>query len=55
MPNTIPNRERMKMPRQHMPERDALDRALVDFGFPVGPITLPEQVYTAWGLEPEKA
>ena len=26
MPNTIPNKERMKMPRQHMPERDPLDR-----------------------------
>lgn len=26
MPNTIPNRDRMKMPRQHMPEREALDR-----------------------------
>jgi glutamate synthase (NADPH/NADH) small chain len=27
MPNTIPNKERMKLPRQHMPERDALVRA----------------------------
>ena len=27
MANTIPNKERMKMPRQHMPERDALARA----------------------------
>lgn len=27
MPNTIPNKERMKMPRQHMPERDAEVRA----------------------------
>src|SRR5436305_10056883 len=27
MPNPIPNKERMKMPRQHMPERDALVRA----------------------------
>ena len=26
MPNTIPNRDRMKMPRQHMPERPALER-----------------------------
>ncbi len=26
MPNIITNKERMKMPRQHMPERDALDR-----------------------------
>lgn len=26
MPNTIPNKERMKMPRQHMPEREALER-----------------------------
>jgi len=26
MPNTITNKERMKMPRQHMPERDAFDR-----------------------------
>ena len=26
MPNTIPNKERMKMPRQHMPERAALER-----------------------------
>ncbi len=27
MPNTVPNRERMKMPRQHMPERAALERS----------------------------
>jgi glutamate synthase (NADPH/NADH) small chain len=27
MPNTIPNKERMKMPRQHMPEREALERS----------------------------
>ena len=27
MPNTIPNKERMKLPRQHMPERDAFERA----------------------------
>ena len=27
MPNTIPNKERMKLPRQHMPERDALERS----------------------------
>ena len=27
MPNDIPNKERMKMPRQHMPERAALERA----------------------------
>ncbi len=27
MSNTIPNRERMKIPRQHMPERDAAVRA----------------------------
>jgi glutamate synthase (NADPH) small chain len=27
MPNTIPNKDRMKMPRQHMPERDAQVRA----------------------------
>jgi len=27
MPNTIPNKERIRMPRQHMPERDALARA----------------------------
>jgi glutamate synthase (NADPH/NADH) small chain len=27
MPNTIPNKERMKMPRQHMPEQDAALRA----------------------------
>lgn len=27
MANTIPNKERMKMPRQHMPERDPLVRA----------------------------
>jgi glutamate synthase (NADPH) small chain len=27
MPNTIPNRERMKMPRQHMPEQDSQARA----------------------------
>ncbi len=26
MPNTITNKERMKMPRQHMPERDAFER-----------------------------
>ena len=26
MANTIPNKERMKMPRQHMPEREALER-----------------------------
>lgn len=26
MPNTIPNKERMKMPRQHMPEREPLER-----------------------------
>jgi glutamate synthase (NADPH/NADH) small chain len=37
MPNTIPNKERMKMPRQHMPERDAHDRSCnfeeVNLGF----------------------
>lgn len=27
MPNTIPNKQRMKMPRQHMPERDAHERS----------------------------
>jgi glutamate synthase (NADPH) small chain len=27
MRNTIPNKERMKMPRQHMPERNPLERA----------------------------
>ncbi len=27
MPNTVPNKDRMKMPRQHMPERDAQLRA----------------------------
>jgi glutamate synthase (NADPH/NADH) small chain len=27
MPNTVPNKERMKIPRQHMPERDAQVRA----------------------------
>jgi glutamate synthase (NADPH/NADH) small chain len=27
MPNAIPNKERMKMPRQHMPEREACVRA----------------------------
>jgi len=27
MANTIPNKERMKMPRQHMPEREALERS----------------------------
>lgn len=27
MPNPVPNKERMKMPRQHMPERDAHARA----------------------------
>jgi glutamate synthase (NADPH) small chain len=27
MPNTVPNKDRMKMPRQHMPERDAQVRA----------------------------
>jgi glutamate synthase (NADPH/NADH) small chain len=27
MPNTIPNKERIKMPRQHMPEREAETRA----------------------------
>ena len=27
MANTIPNKERMKMPRQHMPERPADERA----------------------------
>jgi glutamate synthase (NADPH) small chain len=26
MPNKIPNKDRMKMPRQHMPEREALER-----------------------------
>lgn len=26
MPNTVPNKERMKMPRQHMPEREPLER-----------------------------
>jgi len=26
MPNTIPNKERMKMPRQHMPEAEACER-----------------------------
>ena len=26
MPNTIPNKERMKMPRQHMPEAEPLHR-----------------------------
>jgi glutamate synthase (NADPH/NADH) small chain len=37
MPNTVPNKERMKMPRQHMPERDAVLRATnfeeVNLGF----------------------
>ncbi len=27
MPNTVPNKERMKMPRQHMPERPAHERS----------------------------
>ena len=27
MPNIIPNKDRMKMPRQHMPERDPHVRA----------------------------
>src|SRR5512140_3118999 len=27
MPNTIPNKDRMKMPRQHMPEQDPCERA----------------------------
>ena len=27
MPNTVPNKERMKIPRQHMPERDPAVRA----------------------------
>ena len=27
MPNTIPNKERVKLPRQHMPEREAVIRA----------------------------
>ena len=37
MANTIPNKERMKLPRQHMPERDAIDRSTtfdeVNLGF----------------------
>jgi glutamate synthase (NADPH) small chain len=31
MPNTLPNKQRMKMPRQHMPEAPALERCH-DFG-----------------------
>jgi glutamate synthase (NADPH/NADH) small chain len=37
MPNTIPNKERIRMPRQHMPEAEALVRArnfqAVNLGF----------------------